>query len=646
MSPWGSTRRKAILPSGERVPAFVPWDGADPRFTREHMREHRDDFRAQCLWIRTKKDGLRRYHENYTQRLIDSVIREEREAGRRPQIICLKSRQVGVSTKAVAEGFEDTFLTPDRETFIITDTLAHSKLMIQMARRFFRHLPAAIKPNAKDMRLENVHGIQFPWDSRIQVEAEGDAHSMTANILHFSEFAYFKRPDDTLKEAMPAVPNDPSSLILMESTANGQGNEFYDIWCRAIEAELTGKHKNESGWRAVFVPWWKHEEYLMKPWFLPGDTTVRERELARRFSLNMRQIAWRRYTIEAIFKGDEDEFETRYPTTWEEAFKRSGRPVFDPEQMDRLLDQAPPRKNEGSVWVLSNPCEIEWDEAQKKPKLVDASNGRLRVFKDFNPRHTYVLSGDPSEGDRKSDPSPLELIDVVGTWTKEKRGSIDQVAEWWGRTPPDVLAKYAAWLGMLYGDAMIGGESTGVGLLFFTTLEAMGYPNLFMRQTHEEDVSGAITLKPGIAATNKAKHAAIGTFRAWLRECRGEIYSPILLGEMGTAVYFRREQTTMGGAGLVTQITKPSNKHIDTVMAFAWALWMFRGSEANPLLPLPEKVLVSAAAQVMLARERGAADHEQIAMDLTGMSGDDLMHVLDVRHKRRAKLEAKTGWAR
>jgi len=633
-------------------PTPEPWAEDDARFSREYFANNRADFRAQCLKIRTKIHGIRPMYDNYTQRLIDRVIRQEREGGRRPQICCLKSRQVGISTKEQALSFEDAFLVPHRQAFIITDNIEHSKLMISMNRRFLRYLPKQLKPDPKDMRLENVHGLEFPWDSRIQVEPEGDAHSMTANILILDEFGYYRRPDDTLKEALPSVPKDPSSLIIMSSTANGQGNEFYDTFTEAVERFERGVHKREQGWRPVFIPWWRHEEYRVSQkeiWFTPDQTTVKEENLMDRFKISIFQIAWRRACIADIFKGDEDEFETRYPTTWQDAFKRSGRPVFPPEQMDRMLDLAPPRKNEDSVWVLSSPCEIEWDEAQKKPVIRDQSDGRLRVFRDFKPRHEYFIGADPSEGDRRSDPSPIEVLDVVGEWDLKagKRGSIDQAAEWWGREPPDVLAKISAWLGIHYGDGKIVGEANNHGILFFATLEAMGYPNIYFRQTHEEDVSGKVTMKPGIMSTNKAKHAAIGVFRRWLREERGTIHSPMLLGEMGTTVYHRRQQTDLGNADLVTKITKPSNKTIDLVWSFAWPLFVFQGDAAAPLLPLEEKVLVSAAAQVLLARERQSPEEaDQVALDLTAMTGDDLTHYLEVRSQRRKRSEANQGWAR
>lgn len=616
------------------------WPDGDPRLTREYFVAHPEDFVDQCLKIRTKDSTIAPFRDNFSQRKFQAIVDEERAAGRRPQIITLKSRQIGLSTKVQAIAFKDTFLNEHREAFIITDKTEHSKLMIQIQRRLLRNLPPGVRPHSKDMKLENVHGIQFPWDSRIQVETEGDAHSMTANILHLSEFAYYKKPADTLKEAMPAVPMDPSSLIVIESTANGQGNEFYDLWCQAMEDEMKGVHHSERGWRPFFVPWWQHEEYTYaQPWFVPQDTNRRERELARRFKLNMRQLAWRRWCISKIFKGDEDEFETRYPTTWQEAFKRSGRPVFEPEQMDRLLDEAPPRKNEGSIWIQSAPCEIEWSVEQKKPILVPSSTGRLRLFRDFDPRRTYRLGADPSEGDRKSDPSPLELIDFTGDWTEGKKGSIDQIGEWHGRAAPDVLATYAAWLGQLYGFCQIVPEANGVGLAFCETLVRLNYPNIYMRQTHEEDVSGEITMKPGIVSTNKAKHAAAVVFRAWLREEKGVISSPQLLNEMGTTVYFRREQTTLGQAALQTQITKPSNKTIDCVWAFAWPLLVHKGDEANPLLPMEPKVILSAQAQVLLAMERNPrAEVESLSLTLTGMTADELMSVADARARRHGKI--------
>lgn len=602
-------------------------DVYDGRLSRDYFRGNRDEFRELCLKIRTKRDGILPFIPNSTQRAIFDSIRKARSEGRRPQIIVLKARQVGTSTAIGGDLFTDAYLLDHRIGIVIADNIDHAKGLFEMQRRFYRNLPLILKP--EDMRLDNVGQLAFPWDSKVQVAAEGNVHSMTANAVHFSEFAYYLKPDMTLLEAMPAIPNDPSSLAVIESTANGQGNLFYEMWVEAIERKSRGE---VHGWDPIFIAWHQHEEYTMRPEFLPSDVTPDEYRMAKRFGLRMGQIAWRRWCIASNCKGDVDEFEVRFPATWEEAFRRSGRPVFEPEQMDRLLDEAPPRKNEGSIWVTSSPCEIEWDAATKKPVLISSDSGRLRVFKDWNPRHQYIVSADPSEGDKKSDPTPIEVLDQCA--------SLDQVAEWWGRTPPDVLAKYSAYLGWTYGVAKVGGEANNHGILFFATLMEMGYPNIFMRQTHEEDVSGAITLKPGLMATNKSKHAAIGTFRQWLREKKGLIHSPILLGEMGTAVYFRREQTTMGTTALTTQITKAANKHIDAVMAFAWALWMHRGSETAPLLPMPELELISAYEQVQNALERDPERATELALDLTGMTVKDLDRALEARHQAAMQRDA------
>ena len=621
---------------GKRAPAkpkLVAED--DPRLTVEYCRAHRNFYVRNCLKIATKNTGLQPLFINHTQQRILDAIDDARARGIPPRIIVLKSRQVGVSTLSEALLFSDALFHPNRGGLVLAHTKPAAKNLLRMTKRFYRYLPKALRIGAK---LENVNELELDNESRVQVEAVGEVRSYTAQSVHFSELAFYEKATDVLVAVMQSVPASTNSLAIIESTANGVGNKFHEMWVNAINGEANTELADwERGWTPVFIPWFKHEEYKLKPWFDASELTTEERKLARAHSLELEQLAWRRWCIRLNMDGDVDAFRVEYPSTWQEAFALSGRPVFDHEGLEHYRatvpliagrDVASPRAD-GPQFLyhaeLARPCEISFDKSTSKPALDHVEGGRLRIYVAPHPRHTYIIGADPSEGDPKSDPSPLQVLDQM---------TLEFVAEWWGRTPPDLLAEYSAWLGYHYGNALIVGEANNHGISFHGRLLDLEYPNLYFRTASEETVAGQVTDKPGWWETNKAKHLLIDTFRKYVREKRGGIYSPGLVGEMSTTIYERKEGFT------VTKITKQPGHFIDRVIAAGMALALHRGTVTAPLLPLPELEMARIDEQVRLLRERDPEGATKLSLDLTGMTEAELSRTLQARLERRMHNES------
>ena len=980
-----STPRKAAAGKvAAPLSACAPAD--DPLLTIEYCREHRDYFRANALKIATKARGLQPFVANTTQRVMYNMIDHMRRQGVPPRLIVLKSRQVGISTASEAEIFSEVLFNEHRSGLVLAHNKAAAKGLLRMTQRFYRNLPKNLRIGAN---LANVHELELTNGSRMQVEAVGDVRSYTAQYVHISEFAFMENAAEMFLALMQSVPNDENSLAIIESTANGVGNKFHQMWLNAIAgSEDPNAPPWDRGWTPVFIPWFKHEEYQMTPWFGQMDVTTEERKLAKAHSLTMRHLAWRRWCIKTNCDGDVAMFQVEYPScvvagtrvgtargiipveqvkvgdaatcgevqhlhkqrpskvyklttdlgyelcgtghhpvfteggvlvrlsdlepgirvklqaprladsqhqevwrsagvdhsieitpewgeflglfmadgsfggdtlsiacdrrdsdiverakslieslfglkagtrvvgnngggievrvgsrdlrdtflrlgllrqrsdthylrrvcvpeciwrspesvvrrflsglfegdgftsktttsttlftkypdfardvqllllsvgitsrrrsgvdkragdghhyqsnnvvlratearkfrreigflserkrscqgeespqgrkpspivmadevaavvesgveatydltvkdghafdaggilthnTWQEAFALSGRPVFDTEglahyeamvpAMAGLTVNSPIEGGTQYVYHDAKPLEIGWDPGERKATFDEVEQGRLRIFKPFNPRHTYIIGADPSEGDTKSDPSPLEVLDQM---------TLEFVAEWWGRTPPDMLADYAAWLGTYYGNALIIGEANNHGISFHGRLIALEYANLYFRSTTEESIAGEVTLKPGYWETNKAKHLLIDTYRKYVREKRGGIFSPGLVGEMRTTIYERREGFT------ATKIKPQPGNFIDRVMAAGMALFAHRGDIESPLLPLPEIELYRADQQIRQMRDRDPEGAARLALDLTGMSEGELSAVLDAKEQDRRRNE-------
>jgi len=59
----------------------------------------------------------------------------------------------------------------------------------------------------------------------------------------------------------PSIPNEPGTVIVMESTAKGVGSLFHNEWRSAVAGE--------SGYDPVFVAW--HEIELYQKEIIPGE---------------------------------------------------------------------------------------------------------------------------------------------------------------------------------------------------------------------------------------------------------------------------------------------------------------------------------------------------------------------------------------
>jgi hypothetical protein len=74
---------------------------------------------------------------------------------------------------------------------------------------------------------------------------------LTPRTLHVSEYAWWQK-GEAINGVINGVPDDEDSLIVKESTANGN-NHFKDEWDLAVAGE--------GGYYPFFSPWFEEEDY-------------------------------------------------------------------------------------------------------------------------------------------------------------------------------------------------------------------------------------------------------------------------------------------------------------------------------------------------------------------------------------------------
>lgn len=280
----------------------------------------KDDFEyyaPRCLKILDKEGNVLPFELNQAQRYVHARLQKQLAEKGKIRALILKGRQQGISTYVQARFYWRLNFRKGRKAFILTHLQEATDNLFNMTKRYHEHTPDLIRPStgassAKELWFDRL-------DSRYAVATAGNketGRSGTVQMFHGSEAAFWPNEKQIFKGLGQSVADLDDTEIILESTANGVGGEFYNRWRRA-EAGLTD-------YEAIFVPWFWQDEYRKEP--PPGFLkTPEETELAELFALDDSQIYFRRRKIEDDFNGDETAFQQEYPCTAAEAFVNAKR---------------------------------------------------------------------------------------------------------------------------------------------------------------------------------------------------------------------------------------------------------------------------------------------------------------------------------
>lgn len=292
-------------------------------------------------------------------------------------------------------------------------------------------------PTKVPTQYDSVDKISFPdTNSTFYIGTAGSrafGRGDTISKLHCSEFAFWPNADRLFAGLREAVPEH--GTIVIESTPNGLGNFFNDMW------ESAGSEHNP--FTKHFYPWYWHYEYMEEE-HAPEPFTEDERKLLNK-GVKPWQLQWRRKKL-GVGPGENppkkiyDMFLQEYPEDEISCFLQSGRPVFEAEY-----------------------CKLEAERAMPKPS------------------RQYVIGADTSEGLAKGDYSYACVI---------RRDTGEQVEFLHGKWPPDVFANKLYELGHKYNTALIGVERNNHGHAVILQLKTRGYGKIY---THDDKRFGWLT---------------------------------------------------------------------------------------------------------------------------------------------------------
>lgn len=461
------------------------------------------------------------------------------------RFMVLKSRQIGFSTLGQAIIYCIMSTVPYVRGHLVADLVEKCQIIYGMWRFYYDNdawwmRPELVKEtNPVQLKDSYLAKSQYLYESAERREKAG--RGFMAQINHFSEVDWW--PADMcasiISSLLKVVPDEPGTMVMMETTGNMINGTFYKRFMLAYTGEL-------GEYRAFFFEWFKHTEYKMplSRGEARGKTAEeffeslndQDQELWTVNKLTAEQMNWYVTKRKEEMLGDDktlDLFKREYPSSIDEAFLGANANFFDPNmvKVDAVrLGQKSGRKIVPleNVTTCSAPvlddglprhyarCSLDCDELNlcRAPKLTDDNLGLVRIYERPRPGMPYVVTADSARGQlAQRNVVGSQDWDVIDVWRVGYIRGVDapvhvQVAQLRGQgIGPRRLAQYMVALAEIYKDtrnfrrALMVPENNAHGLALIEEAKDLGAGSRMYQQVQQ-------------GRTNEPVHSTYGYYMA------------------------------------------------------------------------------------------------------------------------------------
>lgn len=489
-------------------------------------------FMASYLKIVTMEGDLSPLRCNLAQMRVHNSLECQRRAGLPQRAVVLKARREGVSTYSEGRLFYEINARPRRNACICSADLDASNKVFKMAKLFQDNMPDRLRrPTDYSNRKEIVYSA--PHMSSFYAATAGKdvlGRGGLTHFLHLTEFAFWSNAKEQFGGAIQEVPDDTDTIVLIESTANGVGGAFYDIFMEAWEDY--NRSQDIRNFLPIFLPWYIFPKYSQPvecgfevgvphaAWVLP-EWCEYEEELVESMGCTPEQLMWRRWAIKNRCQADLSLFKQEYPATVMEAFQSSGRPVFP----QYVLSRHESRCCEGK--------QVLFDDTGPTPvrKVYDA----WTILRRPVPTHQYAMGIDTMVGkltDQSDVKSDRDSHGVV-VLDRDKR---EVVAVYRGSCTQDELSIQCIRCACYYNNAYVAPELPN-GMQVLVRFRDANYPNIFVRQESDDRAFVDDVENLGWKTTATTRPLMVEAFRSFVMEDDVWMNSKPLLTEMRQFIY-------------------------------------------------------------------------------------------------------------
>lgn len=494
------------------------------------------------------------------QRKLVSLLERMRRGGKPIRLILLKARQWGGSTCVqLYMAWLQLIHKKGLNSLILAHQGAATDEIKDMFDRMLAQYPAWLlhEPGEEyseyEKRVERVGASRAAFrviarNCKVKV---GSAEKPDAcrggdyNLVHLSEVGLWRKttlksPEQIMRAATSGILLDPSTMIVLESTANGTENFFHK--------EYQAAKKGKSQFGSLFVAWHEIDDYSL-PFrdeaarfafakSLSDNRNVEHptspREQPGRYlwwlwtkGATLEAINW--YVEERLKYSDHDLMASEYPSDDVEAFVHSGANVFDRYKVETMRGDCNlvPVRGEVDGDAPSGP------DSLRNVRFIEDGNGGLKIWKkpvidhDTRVENRYLAVVDIGGRSNKADWSVVVVFDRLAMSTG---GRPEVVAQWRGHTDFDLLAWNAARIAAYYDNALLVIESNtletrdparmmeGDQSSFLLSQIRDYYPNLYARRRSEEDIRTGAPVKYGFHTNVSTKPMVISMLVKAVRE--------------------------------------------------------------------------------------------------------------------------------
>lgn len=282
--------------------------------------------------------------------------------------VILKARQMGFSTCITILALDHALWNADQNVVLIAHTRDDAENLFRDKIAFaYDNLPDVLK--AKCGLIKRTES-QLVFENGSSIRVTTSARSSTVQFLHVSEMGkiaaqFPHKARELTTGSLQAVP--PTGIAIIESTAEGQSGEFYEIAKTAENLAQQGadgqaRQLDPSEYRFHFFPWYEDPTYRTDPSRVIvtiADHTYFDRiEGEMNVDIDLEQRAWYVAKRDTDFRHEPELMWREYPSSPAECWQASTRGKI-------LSDQMAKARREGRIGhfplIRHVACNTFWD---------------------------------------------------------------------------------------------------------------------------------------------------------------------------------------------------------------------------------------------------------------------------------------------
>ena len=188
------------------------------------MRSLKRILETNYAYVADEKGNIFKFKNRKSQAIFDSVIAGFDEDQVSIEIICLKARQVGITTKTALKFIHRMLFIPHTQAVMASVQKDKSDLIERILNTAYDRCPFWLLPR-KLPKKSFDNGSILSIQSGMQ--ATGIAQGWTPQLIHISEISLIPNPKETIEEGLlPATHSSRNLFMVFEGTGYGNVGWF------------------------------------------------------------------------------------------------------------------------------------------------------------------------------------------------------------------------------------------------------------------------------------------------------------------------------------------------------------------------------------------------------------------------------------